>query len=170
MLDHRDLRKVGEEGGDDGDNYQAGEHHTQGGNGPPQVAPVFLPDEGGGVDGDDAGGALADGKVVGELLLGGPALLLHHLPLEDGEHGIASAEGAHAHLGKGQKQIEIEIQWYDILFHGVRIPRFRICCFQIGGFRRLRAASSFAHGGKGTKTPPGTRPMDYGSTLFRLGP
>ena len=32
-----------------------------------------------------------------------------------------------------------------------------------GGFRRLRAASSFAHGGKGTKTPPGTRPMDYGS-------
>ena len=37
-------------------------------------------------------------------------------------------------------------------------------------FRRLRAASSFAHGGKGTKTPPGTRPMDYGSTLFRLGP
>ena len=29
-------------------------------------------------------------------------------------------------------------------------------------FRRLRAASSFAHGGKGTKTPPGTRPMGYG--------
>ena len=25
-----------------------------------------------------------------------------------------------------------------------------------GGFRRLRAASSFAHGGKGTKAPPGT--------------
>ena len=39
-----------------------------------------------------------------------------------------------------------------------------------GGFRRLRAASSFAHGGKGTKTPPGTRPMGYGFTLFRLGP
>ena len=31
-----------------------------------------------------------------------------------------------------------------------------------GEFRRLRAASSFAHGGKGTKTPPGTRPMGYG--------
>ena len=27
--------------------------------------------------------------------------------------------------------------------------------FFCGGFRRLRAASSFAHGGKGTKTPPG---------------
>ena len=38
------------------------------------------------------------------------------------------------------------------------------------GFRRLRAASSFAHGGKGTKTPPGTRPMGYGFTLFRLDP
>ena len=32
-----------------------------------------------------------------------------------------------------------------------------------GEFRRLRAASDFAHGGKVTKTPPGTRPMDYGS-------
>ena len=47
------------------------------------------------------------------------------------------------------------------------IERFR---FLAGEFRRLRAASSFAHGGKGTKTPPGTRPMGYGFTLFRLGP
>ena len=31
------------------------------------------------------------------------------------------------------------------------------------GFRRLRAATYFAHGGKVGKTPPGTRPMDYGS-------
>ena len=29
------------------------------------------------------------------------------------------------------------------------------------GFRRLRAASSFAHGGKGTKTPPGTAPDEH---------
>ena len=32
-----------------------------------------------------------------------------------------------------------------------------------GEFRRLRAASDFARGGKVTKTPPGTQPMDYGS-------
>ena len=36
--------------------------------------------------------------------------------------------------------------------------RFR---FLQGGFRRLRAASSFAHGGKGTKTPPGTAPDEH---------
>ena len=48
--------------------------------------------------------------------------------------------------------------------------RFRIRSFFAGEFRRLRAASSFAYGGKGTKTPPGTRPMGYGFTLFRLGP
>ena len=30
-----------------------------------------------------------------------------------------------------------------------------------GEFRRLRAASSFAHGGKGTKTPPGTAPDEH---------
>ena len=39
-----------------------------------------------------------------------------------------------------------------------------------GEFRRLRAASYFAHGGKVTKTPPGTLPMDYGSAMLRLGP
>ena len=32
------------------------------------------------------------------------------------------------------------------------------------------AATYFAHGGKVGKTPPGTRPMDYGSALLRLGP
>ena len=31
-------------------------------------------------------------------------------------------------------------------------------------------ASDFARGGKVTKTPPGTRPMDYGSAMLRLGP
>ena len=30
-----------------------------------------------------------------------------------------------------------------------------------GGFRRLRAASDFAHGGKVTKTPPGTAPDEH---------
>ena len=38
------------------------------------------------------------------------------------------------------------------------------------GFRRLRAATYFAHGGKVGKTPPGTRPMDYGYASLRLGP
>ena len=42
--------------------------------------------------------------------------------------------------------------------------------FPQGEFRRLRAASSFALGGKGTKTPPGTHPMGYGSASLRLGP
>ena len=37
-------------------------------------------------------------------------------------------------------------------------------------FRRLRAATFFFHGEKEGKTPPGTRPMDYGSTSFRLSP
>ena len=37
-----------------------------------------------------------------------------------------------------------------------------------GGFRRLRAATYFAHGGKVGKTPPGTHPMGYGSASLRL--
>ena len=34
---------------------------------------------------------------------------------------------------------------------------FRLCLLYAGGFRRLRAATYFAHGGKVGKTPPGTR-------------
>ena len=35
-----------------------------------------------------------------------------------------------------------------------------------GGFRRLRAASSFARGGKGTKTPPGTAQDERSALIF----
>ena len=33
--------------------------------------------------------------------------------------------------------------------------------FRAGGFRRLRAATYFAHGGKVGKTPPGTAPDEH---------
>ena len=36
---------------------------------------------------------------------------------------------------------------------------FGLGSFSAGGFRRLRAAGYFAHGGKVTKTPPGTAPI-----------
>ena len=50
---------------------------------------------------------------------------------------------------------------------GAMIERFRS---SQGEFRRLRAASFFPSDGKETKGSPGTRPMDYGSALLRLGP
>ena len=80
------------------------EHHAQGGRDAADDAPALLADKRGGVHGDDAGGTLADGKVIGQLLIGGPALVLHHLPLQDRQHGIAAAEGHDPHLGEGQKQ------------------------------------------------------------------
>ena len=42
----------------------------------------------------------------------------------------------------------------------------RAVSFLAGGFRRLRAASSFAHGGKGTKTPPGTAQDERSALIF----
>ena len=47
------------------------------------------------------------------------------------------------------------------------IERFRS---SQGGFRRLRAASSFARGGKGTKTPPGAAQGERSPLLFALSP
>ena len=38
---------------------------------------------------------------------------------------------------------------------------YRAVPFLAGGFRRLRAATYFAHGGKVGKTPPGTAPDEH---------
>ena len=39
--------------------------------------------------------------------------------------------------------------------------RYKDSFFHAGGFRRLRAATYFAHGGKVGKTPPGTAPDEH---------
>ena len=44
------------------------------------------------------------------------------------------------------------------------------CFFRSGGFRRLRAASDFARGGKVTKTPPGTAQDERFALIFALPP
>ena len=43
---------------------------------------------------------------------------------------------------------------------------YRAVPFLAGGFRRLRAATYFAHGGKVGKTPPGTAKMSAGALIF----
>ena len=54
------------------------------------------------------------------------------------------------------------------LLFSIGLPFFFL--FFAWRFRCLRAASDFPSDGKVTKTPPGTRPMDYGSASLRLGP
>ena len=47
---------------------------------------------------------------------------------------------------------------------------FGLGSFSAGGFRRLRAAGYFAHGGKVTKTPPGTAQNERFALIFALPP
>ena len=86
------------------DNEKGGEHDAQRGHDAAHDAPLLLPHEGGGIDGDDARGTLADSEIVHQLLIGDPAFVLPHLPLEDGQHGHAAAECHDAHLGEGKEQ------------------------------------------------------------------
>ena len=72
-------------------------------------------------------------------------------------------------LGRMRGQSEKQASLEELCRGGVLTARPAFPNFA-GEFRRLRAASYFAHGGKVTKTPPGTRPMDYGSAMLRLGP
>ena len=55
------------------------------------------------VDCDDTRGTLSDGIHIGQLILGTPAFFFYDLPLQDRQHGIASAEGKCSYTGKGQK-------------------------------------------------------------------
>ena len=65
----------------------------------------LIADEGGRVHRDDAGGALPHRVVVHQLFRACPAVPVHDLPFQDGDHGIAAAEGHDADPGEGQKEL-----------------------------------------------------------------
>ena len=85
------------------DDDERGEHHAQGGDNAAGDPALLLTDKGSRVNGDDAGRTLANGIIVAQLILGGPVLFLHDLPLQNGQHGHASAEGHYADLREGQE-------------------------------------------------------------------
>lgn len=99
------VGEAAEEEGDDCDDQDAGADDAQGGHDATGNPLVLVADKGGGVHSDDPGGTLANGEVVGKLLLGGPPLLLHYIPLEDGQHGVAAPEGAGAGAEEGGEKI-----------------------------------------------------------------
>ena len=104
MLHPVQMGEAVNDAGQHRDNEKGGEHDAQRGHDAAHDAPLLLSHEGGGIDGDDARGTLADSEIVHQLLIGGPAFVLYHLPLEDGQHGHAAAECHDAHLGEGEEQ------------------------------------------------------------------
>lgn len=63
------------------------------------------PDKGGGVDGQWARRHLGNGDDVGKGLLGNPAVPLHHLFLDGGDHRIAPADAEQPDLQKRQEKL-----------------------------------------------------------------
>ena len=95
---------------DDRDDDERGENHACGRGDRAGNAAQAVADERRGIDRDDARRALADGVIVHQLVLSRPTALFYDLALQDRQHGVAAAEGAHAYLRKGQEQIKIRIQ------------------------------------------------------------
>ena len=87
------------------------------------IAPGTVADKGRGVDRDNTRRALADGVVVHQLVFGRPAALFHDLALQNRQHGVAAAEGAHAHFCKGDKQVKVRVQ-RKISFEFLSLPDF----------------------------------------------
>ncbi|MPM33822.1 hypothetical protein SDC9_80403 [bioreactor metagenome] len=100
------MGKLIKEGRYQADNQQRGKYHAQRGNYTAKDALLSEAHERGNIHRDRAGGTLADCKAVGQLRVADPSLAGNNLTLQDGQHGVAAAEGAHAHQSKGQKQIQ----------------------------------------------------------------
>ena len=90
---------------DEGDNDNGREHDAERGDHAADGSGELIPDKCRGVDGDDAGGALADGVIIHQLLFRCPAVTIHDLPLQNGDHGVAAAEGHGPDARKGQEQL-----------------------------------------------------------------
>ena len=79
----------------------------QGGYKSAHQAPSLVADVGGGIDGDGAGGGLRDGRHVQKLLLLQPAPLGDEFVFQQGDHGVAAAEGEETDLEHGPEQLQV---------------------------------------------------------------
>ena len=92
ILDDRQVGKALQEGGDDQDNDNGhGDKAQCGGDGTchPFSAASY---KGRNIEGDQTGGALPDGKIIGQILGRGPAAVLDQIALEQRQHGVSAAE------------------------------------------------------------------------------
>ena len=92
MLDRGNVSKVCQEGSDyqnDGDGHR---EESQGSDDAAGNAGLLVAHKGGDIDGNDAGGTLADGKVIHDFLGSNPVPVIHQLPLQEGQHGVSAAE------------------------------------------------------------------------------
>ena len=92
ILDDRQVGKALQEGCDDQDNDNGhGDKAQCGGDGTchPFSAASY---KGRNIEGDQTGGALPDGKIIGQILGRGPAAVLDQIALEQRQHGVSAAE------------------------------------------------------------------------------
>ena len=84
--------EVLQKGSDYHQKQQGDSNKTQSGNDTAKKSLTLIADEGGYVDGNDAGGTLTDGIVIRQFLIGYPAKLIYELVSQQRKHGIAAAE------------------------------------------------------------------------------
>ena len=93
MLYDRKVGKVSQKCGDQCDDDDGRRDHAERSCDSADNATIFIAHEGSCVDGNDAGSTLPDRKIIHQLILGCPVMFFHDLPLEHGQHGVASPEG-----------------------------------------------------------------------------
>ena len=101
----RDLRKVRKQRGEQGYDQERGQHYSRGGGEGAPKAPLLFAYESGGVDGDNAGRALAYRKIIEQLVMRDPARLFDAFALQHGEHRIAAAERKSPHAHERRKKL-----------------------------------------------------------------
>ena len=112
VLDHRHIGKALQECGDDQNNDDGNGDKTQCGGDGTCDSFSAASYEGRDIEGNQTGGALSDGKIVGQVLGRGPAAVLDQIPLKQREHGVSAAEVDGADPQEGKVKL-------DNLFHGL---------------------------------------------------
>jgi len=101
------VLKLVEEHGNEQDDEKRGQGGGKGGREGSAVFVELIAHEGADVHGENTGTALSDGYQVEQLFAVNPMVAVHHLRLDDGNHGIATAEGDYANLKEGSEQFKV---------------------------------------------------------------
>ena len=102
-----------EEDGDGQDDEERGQCGAQGTTDGPRRLAQFVADEGADVDGKHTRTTLGNGNEVEELLLRHPLPFVHHLGLNQWNHGVAATQGEETNAEESGESLPVDAHEND---------------------------------------------------------
>ena len=87
------------------DDDKARQHHAEGRAERAENTADLIADEGGGTDGDGAGGGLGNRDDLKQIIAADPSFFDRYFIFNDRNHRVAAPEGDHTDLHKGEEKL-----------------------------------------------------------------